>query len=165
MNRTATQNLSTKSHPYAHTVMKYVIPYTREVLYASSGNKWSRRLSQVAGGVWKIYVSIYYNVRLESCAALYGISGETPRNGLVWLWNWWFKFFECGVDILTGSCIKVLLVTEQLLCYRQVMWKNEDNVVRNDLMKKVDSYMSTGRPKTRWMDCVNDDTGTKVVSA
>ena len=44
------------------------------------------------------------------------------------------------------------------------MRRDEENVVRKVLSMNVDGYMSRGRPKKRWMDCVKNDMARKEVS-
>lgn len=54
--------------------MKYVIPYTREVLYVPLGTHWSSRLSQVASGGMK---NLCLNI--ASCLTLL-------QDGPLWGW-------------------------------------------------------------------------------
>ena len=56
------------------------------------------------------------------------------------------------------------LCGNRLSWYGHVMRRDEENVVRKVLSMNVDGYMSRGRPKKRWMDCVKNDMARKEVS-
>ena len=49
------------------------------------------------------------------------------------------------------------LCGNRLSWYGHVLRRNEENVVRRVLSMNIDGYMSRGRPKKRWMECVNAD--------
>jgi hypothetical protein len=44
------------------------------------------------------------------------------------------------------------------------MWRDESHITKRVMTMNVDRHPRRGRPKKRWMDCVNDDMRIKGVS-
>jgi hypothetical protein len=71
-------------------------------------------------------------------------------------------------EYITGS-LKVAPVTEimrsnRLAYYEHVMRRDESHITKRMMSMNVDGLPRRGRPKKRWMDCVNDDMRIKGVS-
>jgi hypothetical protein len=45
----------------------------------------------------------------------------------------------------------------RLAWFDHVMWRDESLITRRGMSMNVDGHPRRGRPKKRWMDCVNDE--------
>lgn len=65
---------------------------------------------------------------------------------------------------LTVAPVTEKFCNSRLSWYGHIIRRNEENVVRKAFSRNVNGYKSVGRPKKRWLDCVNDNMVRKSLS-